>query len=148
MRRSLLPAVSALILLVSLLVSPARASFAPAATIEGLPNLPVNACNNSSLPKSFGTNFPTPRDPFAFGFFNQSAIGWQGTWYAASAYLSGSYFAGGVPTTFSQGGTNFCGAMYSFGAFTFGLAAGQAPPAQSIQWVNENGYLPSLRTSF
>jgi Ricin-type beta-trefoil lectin domain-like len=115
---------------------------------EPIPTMPTNACNNSSLPRSFGTNFPTPRDPFAFGFFNQSAIGWQGNFYPAFSYLSGSYFARGVPTTFSAGGTNFCGAMYSFGVFTFGLAAGQAPPAQSIQWTNEQGYLPALRTSF
>jgi hypothetical protein len=154
MRRSYAPALlAALILLASLVLAPssapsARADFGPTATFEPLPNLPVNACNNSSLPRSFGTNFPTPRDPFAFGWFNQSAIGWQGNWYAAFAYLSGSYFARGVPTTFNQGGTNYCGAMYSFSAFTFGLAAGQSPPAQSIQWTMDSGYLPSLRTSF
>jgi hypothetical protein len=115
---------------------------------ETLPNLPINACNNNNLPRSFGTNFPTPRDPFAFGFFNQSAIGWQGNFYPAFAYISGSYFARGVPTTFTQGSTTFCGAMYSFGAFTFGLAAGQAPPAQSVDWTMESGFLPALRTSF
>src|SRR5438093_400643 len=100
-------------------------------TFVPIPTMPTNACNNSSLPRSFGTNFPTPRDPFAFGFFNQSAIGWQGNFYPAFAYLSGSYFARGVPTTFRQGSTSYCGAMYSFNAFTFGLAAGQSPPAQS-----------------
>jgi hypothetical protein len=115
---------------------------------ETLPSLPVNACNNASLPKSFGTNFPTPRDPFAFGWFDQSAIGWQGNWYPAFAYLSGSFFARGVPTTFTQGATTYCGAMYSFSAFTFGLASGQSPPAQSIQWTQDSGYLPALRTSF
>ncbi|HET9140168.1 RICIN domain-containing protein [Actinophytocola sp.] len=115
---------------------------------ETLPTLPTNACNNSSLPRSFGTNFPTPRDPFAFGWFNQSAIGWQGNWYPAFSYLSGSYFARGVPNTYTAGGTSYCGAMYSFGAFTFGLAAGQSPPAQSIQWTQEQGFLPALRTSF
>jgi hypothetical protein len=115
---------------------------------ETLPQLPVNACNNTSLPKSFGTNFPTPRDPFAFGFFDQSAIGWQGNWYPAFAYLSGSYFARGVPTTFTQGSTTFCGAMYSFSVFTFGLAAGASPPAQSIQWTQDSSSLPALRTSF
>ncbi|HEV8559703.1 MAG TPA: RICIN domain-containing protein [Actinophytocola sp.] len=121
---------------------------APPGGFEPVPTMPTNACNNSSLPRSFGTNFPTPRDPFAFGFFNQSAIGWQGNFYPAFSYLSGSYFARGVPTTFTAGGTSFCGAMYSFGVFTFGLAAGQAPPAQSIQWTQDSGYLPALRTSF
>ncbi|HEV2783719.1 MAG TPA: RICIN domain-containing protein [Actinophytocola sp.] len=120
----------------------------PGGNFEVLPTLPTNACNNSSLPRSFGTNFPTPRDPFAFGWFNQSAIGWQGNWYPAFSYLSGSYFARGVPTTYTAGGTTLCGAMYSFGVFTFGLAAGQSPPAQSIQWTMEQGYLPALRTSF
>jgi len=118
------------------------------AAFQTLPNLPTNVCNNTSLPKDFGTNFPTPRDPFAFGFFNQSAIGWQGNFYPVFAYLSGSYFARGVPTTFTQGSTNFCGAMYSFTAFTFGLAAGQAPPAQSIQWTMDSSFLPALTTSF
>jgi hypothetical protein len=115
---------------------------------ETLPQLPVNVCNNANLGRSFGTNFPTPRDPFAFGWFNQSAIGWQGNWYPAFSYLSGSYFARGVPNTFTQGGTSFCGAMYQFSVFTFGLAAGQSPPAQSIQWTMDSGYLPALRTSF
>ncbi|HKE13439.1 MAG TPA: RICIN domain-containing protein [Kofleriaceae bacterium] len=115
---------------------------------ETLPALPQNACNNTSLPRSYGTNFPTPRDPFAFGWFDQSAIGWQGNWYPAFSYLSGSYFARGVPSTFTQGSTSYCGAMYSFGAFTFGLAGGQSPPAQSIQWTMDSGYLPALRTSF
>lgn len=119
----------------------------PQGGFEVLPTLPTNACNNSSLPRSFGTNFPTPRDPFAFGWFNQSAIGWQGNWYPAFSYLSGSYFARGVPTTYTAGGTTLCGAMYSFGVFTFGLASGQSPPAQSIQWTMEQGYLPALRTS-
>jgi hypothetical protein len=117
-------------------------------SFETLPNLPQNACNNTSLPRSYGTNFPTPRDPFAFGWFNQSAIGWQGNWYPAFSYLSGSYFARGVPTTFTQGSTTLCGAMYSFAAFTFGLNGGQSPPAQSIQWTMDSGYLPALRTSF
>src|SRR5262245_49055889 len=111
---------------------PAQAGPAAITAFDPLPNLPVNACNDASLPRSFGTNFPTPRDPSAFGWFNQSAIGWQGNWYAAFAYLSGSYFARGVPTRFTQSGTTYCGAMYSFGVFTFGLAAGQSPPAQSI----------------
>jgi hypothetical protein len=140
--RALLGAVLLTLVLGGLPASGAVTAFEP------LPNLPVNACNDSSLPRSFGTNFPTPRDPFAFGWFNQSAIGWQGNWYAPFAYLSGSYFARGVPTRFTQGSTTYCGAMYSFGVFTFGLAAGQSPPAQSIQWTMENGYLPALRTSF
>ena len=125
-------------------------NFTPDGTpgFQTLPSLPTNVCNNTSLPKDFGTNFPTPRDPFAFGFFNQSAIGWQGNFYPVFAYLSGSYFARGVPTTFTQGSTNLCGAMYSFSAFTFGLAAGQAPPAQSIQWTMDSGFLPALTTSF
>jgi hypothetical protein len=125
-------------------------NFTPDGTagFQTLPNLPTNVCNNTSLPKDFGTNFPTPRDPFAFGFFNQSAIGWQGNFYPVFSYLSGSYFARGVPNTFTQGSTNFCGAMYSFSAFTFGLAAGAAPPAQSIQWTMDSGFLPALTTSF
>src|SRR5687767_6705601 len=76
---------------------------ASADEFETLPNLPHNACNDTSLPPSFGTNFPTPRDRFALGWSSQSAIGWQGNWYPALAYASGSYFARGVPTTFAQG---------------------------------------------
>src|SRR6266496_2219843 len=114
----------------------------------GLPNLPVNACNNSSLPKSFGTNFPVPTDPMGFGFANQSILGWEQNTYAPITYLSGSFFARGVPTTFAQGSTTFCGAMYSFGVYTFGLSSGQQPPAGSVQWTMDSGYLPALTTSF
>ncbi len=125
-------------------------NFTPDGTagFQTLPSLPTNVCNNTSLPKDFGTNFPTPRDPFAFGFFNQSAIGWQGNFYPVFAYLSGSYFARGVPTTFTQGSTSFCGAMYSFSAFTFGLASGPGA-ARAVDPVDDGpGFLPALTTSF
>jgi hypothetical protein len=151
-----LPLLGGFLLVVSLVLGPpsarpAHAGAVPSdviAAFDPVPAMPHNACNNTSLPRSYGTNFPTPRDPFAFGWFNQSAIGWQENWYPAFAYLSGSYFARGVPTTYRQGTTTYCGAMYSFGVFTFGLASGQSPPAQSIQWTMDSGYLPALRTSF
>jgi hypothetical protein len=129
---------------VAILSGPAQIAQA----FTGLPNLPVNACNNSALPKSFGTNFPVPADPMGFGFFDQSILGWERNVYAPVTYLSGSFFARGVPTTFAQGGTTFCGAMYSFSVYTFGLASGQAPAPGSVQWTMEGGYLPALTTSF
>ena len=48
------------------------------ATLLPPPNLPVNACDNSSLPQDYGTNFPVPDDPNGFGFANQTVIGWAG----------------------------------------------------------------------
>jgi hypothetical protein len=118
------------------------------ATLLPLPNLPVNACHNSSLPQDFGTNFPVPDDPNGFGFANQTVIGWEGNYYAPFAYLSGSYFARGVPDTYQQQGQSYCGAMYSFGVYDYGLAAGQAPAPGSVQWTMADGYLPALTTSF
>jgi hypothetical protein len=115
-----------------------------ATALEPLPALPRNVCNNASLPRSHGTNFPTPSDPFGQGFGNQTAIGWDGNWYPAFAYLSGSYFARGVPNVYN----NLCGAMYSFGAYRFGLSSGQNVPAQSVSWTQDRGYLPAMRTSF
>src|SRR6202044_1918441 len=44
---------------------------AAAASFQPLPNLPVNACDNSTLPQDYGTNFPVPNDPNGFGFANQ-----------------------------------------------------------------------------
>src|SRR5258708_1931032 len=119
-----------------------------APTFDPLPNLPVNACNDSTLPRDYGTNFPVPSDPNGFGFANQSVIGWEGNIYAPFEYLSGSYFARGVPQQYAQRGTTYCGAMYSFGAYTYGLAAGQAPDPGSVQWTMADGYLPALTTSF
>jgi hypothetical protein len=115
---------------------------------EPLPNLPVNSCNDSTLPQSYGTNFPVPGDPHGFGFANQTVIGWEGNIYAPFSYLSGSYFARGVPAHYQQGGQTYCGAMYSFGAYDYGLAAGQAPAPGSVQWTMADGYLPALTTSF
>ena len=115
---------------------------------EPLPSLPVNSCNDSALPQSFGTNFPVPGDPHGFGFANQTVIGWEGNIYAPFGYLSGSYFARGVPAHYQQGGRTYCGAMYSFGAYDYGLAAGQAPAPGSVQWTMADGYLPALTTSF
>jgi hypothetical protein len=121
---------------------PARPGYEP------LPNLPVNACQDSSLPRDYGTNFPVPSDPNGFGFANQTVIGWEGNYYAPFAYLSGAYFARGVPDQYSQNGTTYCGAMYTFGAYTYGLPAGQAPPPGSVQWTMADGYLPAMTTSF
>ncbi len=89
-----------------------------------------------------------PHDPYGFGFANQSVIGGEGNWYAPFAYLSGSYFARGVPVHYVQGGTRYCGAMYSFGIYAYGLQAGQAPAAGSVRWTMADGYLPALTTSF
>ena len=38
--------------------------------------------------------------------------------------------------------------MYSFGAYTYGLAAGQAPAPGSVHWTMADGYLPAMTTSF
>jgi hypothetical protein len=133
--------------------APTAAAATPASSyiqpnLEQLPNLPVNACHNSALPKDYGTNFPTPSDPHGFGYANQTAIGWEGNIYAPFEYLSGSYFARGVPQTYTVGSRSYCGAMYSFGAYTWGLAAGQAPSPGSVQWKMADGYLPAMITSF
>jgi hypothetical protein len=120
----------------------------PSATYQPPPNLPVNSCQDTSLPRSYGTNFPVPADPYGFGFADQSVIGWEGNWYAPFAYLSGSYFARGVPVHYTQGGTTYCGAMYSFGIYTYGLQSGQAPAAGSVRWTMTDGYLPAMTTSF
>jgi hypothetical protein len=121
---------------------------APGGSYQPPPNLPVNSCQDTSLPRSYGTNFPVPNDPHGFGFANQSVIGWEGNWYAPFAYLSGSYFARGVPVHYTQGNTTYCGSMYSFGIYTYGLAAGQAPAAGSVRWTMADGYLPAMTTSF
>ncbi|HEY2518863.1 MAG TPA: NEW3 domain-containing protein [Streptosporangiaceae bacterium] len=112
------------------------------------PTLPTNACNNSSLPRDFGTNFATPSDPNGFGYANETAIGWTGNYYAPFEYLSGSYFARGVPDTYKPGSTSYCGQMYSFSAYTYGLASGQKPAAGSVHWSMADGYLPAMITSF
>ena len=120
----------------------------PGSPYQPLPGLPVNACHDPSLPRDYGTNFPTPADPYGFGFANQSVIGWEGNIYAPFAYLSGSYFARGVPARYTQGGQSYCGAMYSFGVYTYGLAPGKPPAPGSVRWTMANGYLPALTTSF
>ena len=151
-RRSTLMTVgaAAFATLVSMAVPAAAASDSGRGRLVPLQPMPVNICQDSSLPRDYGTNFPTPSDPFGFGFANQTAIGWEGNYYAPFAYLSGSYFARGVPQTYQAGGkgTTLCGGMYSFGVYTYGLAAGQAPAAGSVQWTEADGYLPAMITSF
>ncbi|MFJ7214997.1 RICIN domain-containing protein [Amycolatopsis sp. NPDC098790] len=111
----------------------------PSDAYEGIPNLAPNSCKNSGLPRSYGTNFQTPNDPYGQGFQNTTAIGWDGNHWPVSSYLSGSFFARGVPTTYN----GLCGGMYSFGAYTYG----GNPGAQSVQWTEDNGYLPAMTTS-
>jgi hypothetical protein len=120
----------------------------PPGTYQPPPDLPVNSCDDASLPASSGTNFPVPTDPYGFGYANQSVIGWEGNWYAPISFLSGSYFARGVPAQYTQSGTTYCGAMYSFGIYAYGLASGQAPAPGSVTWTMADGYLPALTTSF
>ena len=110
---------------------------------QGLPNVAPNACNSSSLPRSYGTNFPVPSDPNGQGFANDTAIGWDGNYWPVFEYLSGSFFARGVPTTYTSGSASYCGAMYTFSAYDFG----GAPGAGSVQWTEDSGYLPAMTTT-
>jgi hypothetical protein len=102
----------------------------------------------SGLPANTGTNYPTPGDPNGFGYANQAIVGWEGNTYAPFSYLSGAFFARGVTaSTYTDGGGSYCGAMYSFGAYTYGLN-GAKPATGSVQWTMDSGYLPALTTSF
>jgi hypothetical protein len=112
-------------------------------SFQGLPNVAPNACKSSSLPRSYGTNFPVPSDPNGQGFANDTAIGWDGNFWPVFEYLSGSFFARGVPNTYTSGGTSYCGAMYTFSAYDFG----GAPGAGSVQWSEDSGYLPAMTTT-
>ena len=111
----------------------------PSDTFETIPDLAPNACRNSSLPRSYGTNFQTPNDPYGRGFQNTTAIGWDGNYWPVITYLSGSFFARGVNSTYN----GLCGGMYSFNAYVYG----GNPGAQSVQWTEDDGYLPAMRTS-
>jgi hypothetical protein len=113
-------------------------------TYLGIPAVAPNACNNSSLPNAYGTNFPAPADPLGQGFANETALGWDGNYWPVYQYLSGSFFARGVPTTYNNNGTNICGAMYSFSIYHYNGNR----TAQSVQWTQEAGYLPAMTTSF
>jgi Ricin-type beta-trefoil lectin domain len=109
---------------------------------QGLPAVSPNGCHDTSLPKAYGTNFPTPSDPHGLGYSNQTAIGWDGNYWPVFEYLSGSFFARGVNSTFNANGTTICGGMYSFSAYTYG----GNPGAQSVQWTQDSGYLPAMKT--
>jgi hypothetical protein len=113
-------------------------------TYLGIPAVAPNACGNSSLPDAYGTNFPTPTDPYGQGYYNETALGWDGNYWPVFEFLSGSFFARGVPTTYNANGTTICGAMYSFSIYN--LNGNRS--AQSVQWTEESGYLPAMTTSF
>ena len=115
----------------------------PAGSYHTIPNLSPNACKNSSLPRAYGTNFTTPKDPNGQGFQNTTALGWDGNYWPVFAYLSGSFFARGVNSTYNSAGTNICGGMYTFSAYNYD----SAPAAQSVQWTEDNGYLPAMKTT-
>jgi hypothetical protein len=110
---------------------------------QGLPSVAPNACHSSSLPRSYGTNFPVPADPNGQGFANDTAMGWDGNYWPVFEYLSGSFFARGVPTTYTSGSTSYCGGMYTFSAYDFGGAPGPG----SVQWTEDSGYLPAMTTT-
>ena len=122
--------------------APGKGNAPSSAQLEPVPNLPVNACHDSTLPRDYGTNFAAPSDPLGFGFANETAIGWEGNLYAPFEYLSGSYFARGVPATYKSGNQSLCGGMYSFSAYTYGLTPGQAPAPGSVHWTMADNYLP------
>jgi len=113
-RLFLLAAIAALVVAVLPAASNAAGPF------QGLPAVDPNGCHNSSLPRAYGTNFRTPSDPFGQGFANVTAIGWDSNYWPVFEYLSGSFFARGVNSTYNAGGTTICGGMYSFSAYTFG----------------------------
>ncbi len=129
--------------------NPAPASCSVTGTLQAVPQLPRNSCKSNSLPQAWGTNFATPEDPAGWGD-NTTAMGWEGNWWPTNAYLSGAFFARGVPATYTIAygktayiGTAVCGTMYSFGVAT----AGAAPAAGSVNWSMDSGYLPAFTTS-
>src|SRR3954454_10430641 len=138
MRRGLIVAVTT-----ALVVAVLPAASNAAGPYQGLPAVDPNGCHNASLPRAYGTNFRTPSDPFGQGFANVTAIGWDSNYWPVFEYLSGSFFARGVNSTYNAGGTTICGAMYSFSAYTYG----GNPGAQSVQWTQDSGYLPAMKTS-
>ena len=105
---------------------------------QGLPNVAPNACGSTTLPKSYGTNFPVPSDPNGQGFANETAMGWDGNFWPVIGYLSGSFFARGVHNTYTAGSTSYCGAMYTFSAYDFGGA-----PAARLGPVDRGQRLPA-----
>jgi hypothetical protein len=124
-------------------------------TFEAAPNLPTQGANaagsacGASLGADWGTNFAYPADPYAPAsdggatVKNQSVLGWEGNYYAPFAYLSGSFFARGVPATYTQSGKGYCGTMFSFGVYgEYSHSPG------TVQWTMDDGYLPALTTSF
>ena len=120
------------------------ATSAAADSYQGLPAVAPNSCHDSGLPNSYGTNFPTPNDPYGQGYDNVTALGWDGNYWPVYEYLSGSFFARGVPTTYDSGGTTLCGAMYSFSIYHYNGNRS----AQSVSWTMGSGYLPAMTTAF
>ena len=71
------------------------------------------------LPNDYGTNFPTPTDPLGFGYANQTAIGWEGNYLRAVRVPVGLVLRPRRAETYTAGqAQSYCGAMYSFGAYT------------------------------
>jgi hypothetical protein len=130
--------------------NPAPSTCAVTSALQAVPSLPRNACKNNSLPQAWGTNFPVSTDPNGWGD-NVTAMGWEGNYWPAFAYVSGSFFARGVGTsTFkivygksTYVGMTVCGAMYGFGVAT----AGGVPAAGSVTWTMDQNYLPAFTTT-
>lgn len=132
----------ALLLCALLALTTIAPGIAHAASYEGFPKLPAdNVCGDAGLGRSYGTNFPVPADPYGQGFSNAGALGWDGNYWPVTTFLSGSYFARGVPSVYNS---TYCGGMYSFSAYHYGGNR----PAQSVQWSMDDGYLPALTTRF
>jgi len=117
--------------------------------LQPMPTLPANICRSSALPTDYGTNFPTPGDPNGFGFANQTAIGWEGNYYAPFEYLSGSYFARRRARHLSAGGQGPVLLRRDVLVRRLHLWPGGGPGAAagSVQWNEADGYLPAMTTS-
>lgn len=119
----------------------------PANTTSALASPAFNACNDPNLPVELGTTYAYPSDPYGFGYANTTQLGWTGNQYAPLSYLSGSFWARGVPDQFANGNQTICGSLYSFGVYMWGLN-GAAPAGGSVNWTMASGYLPAFTTAF
>ena len=100
-----------------------------------MPALPKNICHNSAC-RSTTARTSRPRATLTgSGFANQTAIGWDGNYYAPFDYLSGSYFARGVPTTYTPGGTELLRRDVLLRRLRLTACRRPGPQRQSVQWT-------------
>ena len=108
----------------------------PAGSFQPLPSLPVNSCQDSTLPRRLRHQLPGPGRPERLRFRQPVGDRLGGQLLRALQLPVGLLLRPRRPVHLQAGQDDVLRRDVPFGVYNYGLAAGQAPAPGSVHWTH------------